>query len=57
MFTAVVDRRRKLHCGPRTEVISHTIPPDLVKVKINFDEAQKLTWKEMRCLYGLINNN
>ena len=57
MLTEVVDRGRKLHCGPRTEVISHTTPPDLVKVKINFDEAQKLTWKEMKCLYGLINNN
>ena len=25
-----------------------------MKVKINFDEAQKLTWKELKCLYGLI---
>ena len=57
MLTEVVDRGQKLHCGPRAEVISHTTPPDLVKVKINFDEAQKLTWKEMKCLYGLINNN
>ena len=52
--TEVVFRGRKLHCGPWTEVISHATPPHLVKVKINFDEAQKLTWKEIKCLYGLI---
>ena len=45
---------RKLHCGPLTEVVSHATPPHLVKIKINFDEAQKLTWKEIKCSYGLI---
>ena len=25
-----------------------------MKVKLNFDEAQKPTWKEINCLYGLI---
>ena len=39
--TEVEFRERKLRCGPRTEVVSHAIPPHLVKVKINFDEAQK----------------
>ena len=34
--------------------VSHATPPHLVKVKINFDEAQKLKWKEIKCLYGLI---
>ena len=53
-WTEVVFRGRKLHCGPWTEVVSHTTPPHLVKVKINFDEAQKLTWKEIKCLYGFI---
>ena len=53
MLTEVVDRGRKLHCGPWTEVVSHATPPHLVKVKINFDEAQKLTWKEITCFYGL----
>ena len=33
---------------------SHSTPPYSVKVKINFDEAQKLTWKEIKHLYGLI---
>ena len=33
---------------------SHCTPPYSVKVKINFDEAQKLTWKEIKHLYGLI---
>ena len=51
--TEVVFRGRKLHCGPWTEVVSHATPPHLVKVKINFDEAQKLTWKEIKCFYGL----
>ena len=47
-------RGRKLHCRPWTEVVSYATPPHSVKVKkINFDEAQKLTWKEIRCLYGL----
>ena len=45
-WTEVVFRGRKLHCGPT--------PPQLVKVKINFVEAQKLTLKEIKCLYGLI---
>ena len=53
MLTEVVDRGRKLHCGPWTKVVSHATPPHLVKVKINFDEAQKLTWKEITCFYGL----
>ena len=52
-WTEVVFRGRKLHCGPWTEVVSHATPPHLVKVKINFDEAQKLTWKEIKCFYGL----
>ena len=34
------------NCGSWTEVVSHATPPHLVKVKINFDEVQKLTWKE-----------
>ena len=55
LWTEVVFRRRKLHCGPWREVVSRVTPrPHLVKVKINFDEAQKLTWKEIKCLYGLI---
>ena len=45
MLMEVVNRARKLHCGPWTEVVSRATPPHLVKVKINFDEAQKLTWK------------
>ena len=53
MLTEFVDRGRKLYCGPWTEVVSHATPPHLVKVKINFDEAQKLTWKEIKCFYGL----
>ena len=53
MLTEVVDRGRKLHCGPWTKVVSHATPPHLVKVKTNFDEAQKLTWKEITCFYGL----
>ena len=32
--------------------VSHTSPPHLVKVKINFDETQKLTWKEIKYVYG-----
>ena len=44
--------RQKLHCGPWTKVVPHATPPHLVK--INFNEAQKLTWKEIKCLYGLI---
>ena len=43
----------KLLCGPWTEVVSHVTPPYLVKVKINFAKAQKLTWKEIKSLYGL----
>ena len=38
-------------------LVSHATPPHLVKVEINFDEAQKLKWKEVKCLYGLIKNN
>ena len=48
-------------CLPWTEVALWTVngsslacyPPRLVKVKINFDEAQKLAWKEIICFYGL----
>ena len=47
---AVVDG----NCGSWTEVVSNATPPHLVKVKINFDEAQKLTWKEIKFLNGLI---
>ena len=50
MLTEVVFHRRKLRCRPWTEVVSHATLPYLVKVKINFDEAQKLTWKEIKCL-------
>ena len=53
-WTEVVFRGRQLHYGQRTEVNSHATPPQLVKVKINFVEAQKLTLKEIKCLYGLI---
>ena len=53
-WTEVVFRRRKLHCGLWTEVVSYASPPHLVKVKFNFDEAQKLMFKEIKCLYGLI---
>ena len=49
----VVFRGRKLYYGPWREAVSHATPPHLMKVKINFDEAQKLTWKEIKCLYGL----
>ena len=52
-WAEVVFRRLKLHCGPRTEVVSHATPP-LLKVKINFDVAQKLSWKEIKFFYGLI---
>ena len=41
-WTEVVFRGRNFHCGPWTEVVSHATPPYLVKVKINFHEAQKL---------------
>ena len=54
MLPEVVDREWKLHCGPWTEVVSHATPSHMVKVKINFDEAQNLTWKEVKCFYGLI---
>ena len=50
----VVDRGRKLHYGPWTEAVSHATPPHFVKVKINFDNALKLTWRETKCLYSLI---
>ena len=36
------------------EVVSHATPSLLVKIKINFDEAQKLTWIEIKFLNGLI---
>ena len=41
-------------CRPldRSCTADHATPPHLVK--INFNEAQKLTWKEIKCLYGLI---
>ena len=63
MLTEVVDRGRKLYsvdgsCIVNREGISLACyPSHLVKVKINFDEAQKLKWKEVKCLYGLIKNN
>ena len=41
-WTEVVFRGRNFHCGPWTEVVSHATPPYLLKVKINFHEAQKL---------------
>ena len=56
LWTEVVFCRRKLHCEPWTEVVSHATPPHLVKVKINFDKAQKLTWKEVKFLYGTKEN-
>ena len=49
-----VDRGRKLHYGPWTEAVSHATPLHFVKVKINFDNALKLTWRETKCLYSLI---
>ena len=52
MLTEVVDRGRKLLCGPWTEVVSQATP--LSEDQNNFDEAQKLTWKEIKWLYGLI---
>ena len=39
------------------EVVSHTTPPHLMKVKINFDEAQKLTWKEIKMFIWFNKNN
>ena len=57
MLTEVVERGRKLHRGPQTEVVKYATTPHPVKVKINFDEAQKLTWKEVKCLYHVIKNN
>ena len=56
LWTEAVFCRRKLHCEPWTEVVSHATPPHLVKVKINFDKAQKLTWKEVKFLYGTKEN-
>ena len=43
-------------CRLWTEVVLWTVngSSHLVKVKINFVEAQKLTWKQVKCLYGLI---
>ena len=43
-----------LHCGPSAEIVSHATPPHSVKVKMNFNEAQNLTWKEIKCLYSLL---
>ena len=66
-WTEVVFRGRKLYpvdgsCIPWTEVALWSVngrslacyPPHLVKVKINFDEAQKLKRKEMKFFLGLI---
>ena len=64
MLTEVVDRGRKLYFVDRSCIVdrkrkqSRMLPSTtLVKVKISFDESQKLTWKEIKCLYGLIKNN
>ena len=46
MWTEVVFRGRNLYCGSCTEVVFHAAPPHLMKVKINFDEAQKLNGKK-----------
>ena len=56
VMTEVVDRRRKLNCGPWTEVVSHANLPHLVKVKINFDEAQK-THVERNKMFLRFNKN
>ena len=56
MLTEVLDRGRKLHCEPGREVVSHTILPHLVKVKINFDDAEKLTWKKNK-IFTWFNKN
>ena len=63
MLTEVLDRGRKLYsvdgsCIPWTEVALQTgngnslasSPPHLVKIKINFGEAQKFTRKKIKCL-------
>ena len=50
-------------CIPWTEIALWTVngsslvcyPSPLGKSQINFEEAQKLTWKEIKCSYGLIN--
>ena len=50
-------------CIPWTEVASWTVngsslacyPTSRSKNRKNFDEAQKLTWKEIKCSYGFIN--
>ena len=61
MLKQVVDREWKLYFVNGSCIVdrerkwSRVLPrPHLVKVKINFDEAQKLTWKEIKCFYGLI---
>ena len=61
MLTEVVDRGRKLYFVDGSCIVdrerkqSRMLPSaTLVKVKISFDESQKLTWKEIKCLYGLI---
>ena len=50
-------------CIPWTEVVLWTVngssltcyPSPPSKSQINFDEAQRLARKEIKCLYGLIN--
>ena len=59
-WTEVVFRGRKLYsvggsCIPWTEVVDHLVK--IQKVKMNFDEAQKLTWKEMKFVWFNKNNN
>ena len=57
-WTGVVFHGQKLHCRPWTEVVSHATPPHSVKVKkINFDEAQKLTWKKNKMFVWFKNND
>ena len=60
MLTEVVFRGRKLYsvegsCTPLTEVVDHLVK--IQKVKMNFDEAQKLTWKEIKFVWFNKNNN
>ena len=50
--TEVVDRGRKLYSVIRCNLAR--CPSPLSESQINLDEAQKLTWKETKCLYGLI---
>ena len=46
--SCIMDRERKQ---------SRMLPLSTSKVKINFDNALKLTWRETKCLYSLIKNN